>query len=461
MDVNTILTNSDANAFFGINQITLDNRVLESTLRYIALKHHEGEIEKLKLITTKVSQFDSYSRYGDFITDRYDDVELFIVTAKNGATMPVINEEGWASQDSPPYPVAPFLSKCSETKVYTNIEKRRTVIFVRVATERWITALTSSLFRILPWYFTTMTEEETALFRAVSNGDQDTFVNIINSCCNYNFADMAARRTLMNWGEGYREAQLKTYMDRSVQLMNNMSDYEREIAKILDELSGVHLNIEALQAQKASNSSEVYDFFTARKNIGIASVVSSVGSSKKLRYYVTEVLEYFDKDAFIRVYDNSSSWLAGNPSVREILYGCFVQEKGVIQVEGVFELTNLSSITAVSNIRSGLFEETHLPHPHIYHYACLGNNSSHINEFLRSGEWGMAIDQTVSAIKNINFGDSTVCNAFVRDIAGKMDTCKCIIADNGVKMTPKEFLAYIREFNNQANEEAKTETTEG
>jgi len=47
------------------------------------------------------------------------------------------------------------------------------------------------------------------------------------------------------------------------------------------------------------------------------------------------------------------------------------------------------------------------------------------------------------------------------DIAGKMDTCKCIIADNGVKMTPKEFLTYIREFNNQANEEAKTETTEG
>ena len=241
--------------------------------------------------------------------------------------------------------------------------------------------------------------------------------------------------------------------------MPSASNGVTEIAKILDELSGINLYVEALQAQKTSNSSEVYDFFAARKNIGIANVICSAGSSKKLQYYVTGTLEYFDKEMFNRIYQNPSSWLAGNPGVREILYGCFIQEKGFIQVEGVFELSNLSSITAVSHVRSGRFDKTHLPHPHICYYRCLGENSSYINEFLKSGEWGMAIDQTVAAVKNINFGDSIVCGEFVRDIANKMNICKCIIADNGVHMTPREFLDYIREFNNQTSE-AKAETTE-
>ena len=58
----------------------------------------------------------------------------------------------------------------------------------------------------------------------------------------------------------------------------------------------------------------------------------------------------------------------------------------------------------------------------------------------------MAIEQTIAAVKNINFGDSVVVGEFVNDVRRALDgACKCILADNGKDMTLREFLAYIRE----------------
>ena len=45
--VNTIITGSNANVFFGTDSSPLGSLTLGATLRFIALKHHQGDIERL------------------------------------------------------------------------------------------------------------------------------------------------------------------------------------------------------------------------------------------------------------------------------------------------------------------------------------------------------------------------------------------------------------------------------
>ena len=72
---------------------------------------------------------------------------------------------------------------------------------------------------------------------------------------------------------------------------------------------------------------------------------------------------------------------------------------------------------------------------------------------MQQGNWDMAIEQSIAATKNINFGDIVVIDSFLRDIRNSMDSCKCIVANNGKEMTPREFLAYINE--NKENEDTE------
>ena len=149
----------------------------------------------------------------------------------------------------------------------------------------------------------------------------------------------------------------------------------------------------------------------------------------------------------MRLYTNRHSSIGNAPKdVKDIFHAVFAEGKGMFRVEGVFRLVNLASIIARRGTTSGQFSETHMPHPHLYHHACLGGNETYINNYLKQGNWDMAIEQTIAAVKNINFGDATVIREFVEDVQNSLDSSRrCILADNGKEMTLREFLAYVRE----------------
>lgn len=447
--VNTIITSPDANAFFGNNHPFLDSLLLEATLRFIALKHHQGDIETLKPIKVETSQ--TYEHNGGNSSANYakeHGIELFILTASRGAQLLTINEDGWTSLDTPPYPVAPFLSSASETRVYANAEIKSTVIFVRQATPRWINMLCSSIFRVLPWRFEDMTDDETALFRAISKKDNEAFMKIINdSCSNYDFKGSRFKRTLIGWNDGYRKQQIGQLQSNIESLHNSINENQQRIAKALRDIEMSSTNLLALQSQANSKDDSVYRFFMSHKNITISKTNLGTGSGNVMEYAITETIEYYDSDAFLRMYNNEGSSIGcANEFVRKILFAIFAENKGVFRVESMFKLVNLSSLDVMRHSRTGVFEQTHLAHPHLVHYGCLGGNSRYISEFLQKGNWDMAIEQSIAATKNINFGDAAVISQFVRDVGSAYQNhYRCIIADNGKEMTPKEFLSYISE----------------
>lgn len=449
--VNTIITGSNANVFFGTDSSPLSSYTLGATLRFIALKHHQGDIETIKPIKVMTNQFSEYNN-GNYYAQQAKEngIELYILSAPRGAQLPTVNEDGWASLDTPPYPVAPFLTTASETRIYVNVESKNTVIFVRQPTERWIDMLCSSMFRVLPWYFAAeMSDEETALFRAISKKDADTFNNIINTlCAKYDFQAARFRKVLIGWNDGYRKKQIATLRSQCEDCHANIAHYQEEIARMFNRLEQSSVNLAALEAQGDSTDDTVYKFFMMHKQITIVTTQQN-SDGNVMDYCVAETIEYFDADAFVRLYNNPNSSVGGaSKDIKDIFYAVFAENKGMFRVEGMFRLVNLASVVARSRCTSGQFSNTHLPHPHLYHHACLGGNENYITKYLQEGNWDMAIEQTIAAVKNINFGDGIVIREFVDDVRNALNgSCKCILADNGKEMTLREFLAYIRENN--------------
>lgn len=447
--VNTIITSPDANVFFGNDKPFLGSLLLEATLRFIALKNHRGDIEELKPIRVETSLANEY-KGGNWYANHSKErgIELLILTAPGAAQLPTIDEDGWTSLDTPPYPVAPFVSSASETHIYANASIKSTVIFVRQAKPKWIDLLSSSMFRVLPWRFEDMSSDDTAFFRAISKKDTESFVKIINdSCSNYDFKRSKYKRALIGWNDGYRKQQIRRLQRNIEELHNSINEHQGKITQALCNIEKSSTDLLALQSQEDLKDDSVFRFFMNHKNITIVNATHGTISGNIMEYAITETIEYYDSDAFLRIYNNKGSSIGrADESVRKILFAIFAENKGVFRVESMFKLINLSALDVIGHMRSGLFEQTHLANPHLLHYGCLGGNSQYISDFLQKGDWDMAIEQSIAATKNINFGDAGVISDFVRDVENAYKNhCRCIIADNGKEMTPKEFLSYIGE----------------
>jgi hypothetical protein len=131
----------------------------------------------------------------------------------------------------------------------------------------------------------------------------------------------------------------------------------------------------------------------------------------------------------------------------EVIINVFLKHYGTFRVDSMFTMTGISSLNVKSHTRADEYLDTHLPHPHLVNHGCLGGNGTYIGKYMSEGRWDMAIEQSIAATKNINFGDTTVVNSMMRDIYNRMDV-KFIIADNGQEMSPNEFLEYVKNYSN-------------
>lgn len=448
---NTLLVSSDADSFFGSSEYACNNTTLEATLRYIAIKDNGGDIEKAKLIKTVLRCANYDDRSGNvYAREGYDVAELLIITPyQRGNDLLSIDAEGWVSLDSPPYPVAALISsKSSETRIYVNTSKKRAVLFVRTVTNNWCELVAQCLFRILPWRFRN-DETELNLMKAISKQDSETFKSIVNACCaNFDFKSSMIKRNLIGWTSSFKKAQIDKLERQMSSLMDNIRNLETQIAGKMDEYGAANDNLLALQRLLDENDDTLFKFFTNHQQLDVYRVYSSCGN-KILEYSVVETIEYYDEDNFLNNYNNPGSAIGNSGADMErILYGIFKEHKGVIRAEAIFRLTNLSSLTVVSDTRTGKFGGTHLAHPHLVRHGCLGANRNYINKYMMSGDWDMAIEQSIAAVKNLNMGDAVVISSMVRDLENSMDCCTCIIADNDKAMTPRQFLNYLRETDN-------------
>ena len=462
MDINyTELTSNAANQFFGKSSNYWSNLVFENTLRFIALKHCDGGIENIKMFTTDGGSADGYStRSGNDFINSGSKVNISIYQMQSGYEPLEIDADGWVSLNTAPYPVSLLLSKISNTNVFVNKEEKRVIIFVKRTTEKWFDELSSSLFRILTWVYPdndSISDEEKALFRALHERDSTKFEQIINDFAKqFDFKNNFEKKILLGWTKGLKDKQI-ALLNKNAE--NSRAEIER-LSRKLDEqyniLKSTFESIEGLRyLQDKDDGKKFYDFFRGHKQLSLMYTNEESNNYKYMTFSIVDTIEYFDDVAFGNMWENKQSIIydsAYNNSIRNVLYGLFKLRKGYVRAQSIFQLTNMSSLSAIrGQVDENLTVQT-LRHPHLYHHACLGGNKQYIEEYMLSGDWDMAIEQAIAATKNINFGDSIVFPKFIKDLMQSMNK-KIIIIEDGSELTPNEFLEYIKNDIEEANNE--------
>lgn len=453
-EVTTLLNSSEADLFFDYKDAFLSDAT-EAILRYIAIKHPSGEARTIQRVSTNTETV--YDRLSQetlhvFLNVNKYNLQVFIggdVDAYRDST--VLLSGGWVHATGASLPISEFLTASSKTNVFINSAQKVTVVFVRELNKEWISSFCSVLPKLLPWIYTPetiMSDEEIELFRLVSKKrfDSQRFREIMDSAASEaGLRDAVINKYLSGWSKNWTKDEierLKTAISYNHEFIRAR---EIEIASKYDEIGRFLTILNSLQDKPREERDEVCKFFSNHKQLTIDSINRLSEGGSALRFSITDTIEFYDVDQFNRAFANDKSFChrRGNDIAR-VLQGIFAENRGTIRVESMFMLRNLTSLLCVQYGTTGKRTNTHLPHPHHYHFACLGGNETYIRQYMNEGSWDMAIEQAIASVKNINFGDCVVMGKFVQDIADRRSTCKCIIADNGVEMTPNEFLTYLK-----------------
>ncbi|MCL2797642.1 MAG: hypothetical protein FWD58_06275 [Firmicutes bacterium] len=455
---------SNANAAFGNSPPLFGSHWLEATLRYIAAKQCGGDISALRPLRIYNGNFTPHCSGNEYLeAHKGYEANLFILSAQyTNIEMPVITADGWEALNKPPFPVANFLSQAAPTAIYVHTEKQKVFVFVNKPNEVWTKGFTASLVRVLRWIYGEKAElstEEKALFKAVNEEDKETFIRIINALSNtLDFRSWRIKKELFGWNNSFRNARVKKLGETIQGQTNTINTQERTLNDLRVTLENYKTELDALINAAQDNNSELGDFISSHRQLNITKVKSS-DEGNTLTYTIIETIDYYDQDAFLTTYKNKRSYIHDknvSAEARYLFYGIFALSKGSFRVEASFELKNFTAINPVTGVQ-GEYNSYTIPHPHLATIGCLGGNRAQINDCLKHGNWDLAIEQTIAAAKNINFGDHGVVNKFFIDVAKHYMNVRCIVADNGKEMTPREFLSYIQDD----IKDIKEETTNG
>lgn len=322
------------------------------------------------------------------------------------------------------------------------------IIFVDDVTEVFIDKLFSSIPKLIPSLYPDgeIPQDEFEIFKSLAISDYEPIEKIIKAKCEeLNVAEIILRRTF----DGYenitlekRKAEIKSDLDSYKVQYDNYVSHVRDIAA---EINRTQLVYNSLCNSEPQNSNSFVNFLLSHKNI-----VKCDREDSDIYYVVDETIEYFADDMFEAYYNNEGCGFmqATTPEAKTILRGLFLKQYGKLRVYAEFYSEALSTLNPLNsgNIIDIDYSD-HFVHPHLGRYRCLGANELPIDNYLKDGEWDMAIEQSIAATKNINFGDSAVMSSFVRDINGKLsNNGKFIIANNGQLMTLKEFVQYVEQL---------------
>ena len=436
------------------------SNLLMAVLRYISLKYKEVPNNKISLIESSTFDLDFISRF-----EYKGDGAIFIANAsyseiKNGSTIPAFcpKDKGWISlngedEENPclitNYIIGAVRSGQCAVKIYVHKETHTVIVFSNLITPSMIDAFTSILPKILLWIYpedlNTLDDEEKSLFAAISKEDIATATSILDGFVDrLNIGEEIVKTRLHGWNNKFVDDQIGSITTSIKEDYNSIDRREQEIAGFLKSVNEKNLRLKGLYASKMTPTDEVADFFLSHKQLEITDI-----GEQTIGFYICDTLEWYDHDELEAMFANSGSYIHDfSKKKKALLRGLFVENKAKIRVRSYFILQNTSVLFSRSRQRFDTLANMSdaLPHPHLGHHNCLGANENYIDKALQNGDWDIAIEQAISATKNINFGDITVITEFVADLV-KYENTKCIICDDGTEMTIKQFFnKYCKEY---------------
>lgn len=433
-----MLVGDDANEVFGACQAIDNDWSIDALIRAIALKYGNFAVEDLSA-SAIVERRRARSRTDMelLLGDTYRTDALTIVECLNCFDENPAGGSEWKSDftfGGKPFPVSQYLSQFGRTKIYMNANQKRLVAFVdRRATNVWVQALESVMCRLMPWYYPAdLPVEEQNFYRSIAVDNKtvtaeekiEIFVRYVNEAASkINFRDLRLHRLLDGIADRARRARIEDLASVVNSTRSNITRLMNDLAQQYSRLDTNLLELNALENAEPEVNDAMFTFFRQHKQVHVLNVYDDA-----LSFGVVDTLEFYDEDEFTRLLNNSHSYLHGHDDkVRKGLASIFAERKGILRVNAVFDL---SQFKLVRPQQDESFVSEAMPNPHIYFYGCSGGNGQYYTQYAQSGDWDLGIEQAISATKNINWGDSIVCNRMIRWLQSNKNTPCIYVADN-------------------------------
>ncbi len=451
------LVGDDANEILGRCQAIDNDWSLDALVRAIVIKYGNYSTEELSMRTSVERHRARYqSDIEEFLSSSFKNEALTIVECHNCFNETIVSS-GWETEftfKDKPFPVNQYLSQFGRTKVYLNQEYKRVVALVdRRATNIWVQALESVLCRLMPWYYPAdLPEEEQKFYKSIAVDNKtipveekvEIFVRYVNEVAEkINFREMKLHKLLDGIADKARLARIVS-LESSVAsvrtLINQLtSDMVREYGKLESAL----LELNGLKNAEPETNDAMFKFFNTHKQVHLLNVANDY-----LDFGVDDTLEFYDDEEFSRMYQSHSSYLSDyNERIRKGLKAIFEEKKGVIRVNAMFTLYQFK---LVEPRQDDSFVSESMPNPHIYFFGCSGGNSQYYAQYAESGDWDLAIEQAISATKNLSWGDTTVCQRMIRWLTDSHSYIPCIYINDELqpieKVTKEMRLVSFDEF---------------
>lgn len=448
------LTGGDANRVFGDPSSVGGSTAISVVLRAIVLRH-DGADDSQEALRAKTRVTSNR------VSDKSDMLSLF--GGNSAISIASTNREDlfkesfdecadWIELDRERHPAVLYTSQIAPTRIFINENQHRAIaIAAKTISSLWVQAFVGSIPTVLKWYFPSVKDipaDEIAFFRSVGlrkGSEQESEEKLSKAITD--FADKVAdetgfveksrslfiRGSLSGYFNRTRDKRIRVLENDMDDVVRNIDSYTSRLIGLYGDLDRIRTDLCGLKTIKNASSESIIKFFEEHKQITLIHYDEDSGD---ITYGVDETLEFFDDDEVEDVIDNDDSFLynCGDTTI-DVFKAIFRDKKGVFRVNTEFML-NVGSL--VRPVRHTSFIEDAMPQPHLYFYGCSGGNDKYYAEFAKRGEWDMAIEQSIAATKNINFGDVTVSERMMEWIEDHQDV-KCIYINDGSLVSIREF----------------------
>ena len=365
--------------------------------------------------------------------------------------------QGWIKLDK----ITDFFIKQFYVLCFINPELKSVMIFVDNLDIRKLHYLQCSIFAFLPWYFNPeegVSEEEMALISSLREKTSIKYETMLNKMSQkYDFRTLNIKSKLAGFESKFERIEL----DRIKGFIENAN---REISRLNEQIGSHFRNINDAEIKllgleekirKKSENSEIMDYFLCNDKLVLIDV-----NGETLRFGVKSYLTYFDEDMVSSALRNSSSYIYDSDAIsgdeiQKLMKAIFIDRVLKIRSCAAYDFNLRGNIHPICEFSFGIEFQDYLPNTHIDRYGCMGNYLTIINKLLGEKNYIGAIEQCIASSKSLNFGDSTVMEAFMSAIYGTSRRYKgnFIELPDGTTVNPKEAIKWIKEREAESNEQ--------
>lgn len=344
-----------------------------------------------------------------------------------------------------------FYKKSFEVRGFINHERKKAVLFVDKMDYRKLHFIQCSIPVFLPWYFDSnpLNDKEIRLLKSLAADSYTEYVNAIEDIASsINFREQGLRTMLKGFEARMflrREGDIRSFVDN---ITNELDTRIRQIRDLLDKKREQEMLLLGYKqkAKELEDSHELLDYFLMNKNVIVEDVDDEDLTFLPFGYMTNwsdaEARAIIDNDyADMHSYGNGAY---SHEDRKSLFKALFVDKTIKLRLCGAYRFRYGSTVIGLTGHDIPGELDTYMPNPHIDRYHCLGNYEAIINELITSGNYIMAIDQTIQSAMSLSLHDGAVMHEFYNSIFART-TRQCLELPDGTCVDTRGAIEWLKE----------------